>query len=222
MRRVPIRLRLALAFALAMGVVLAATGGFLYLELRASLDESIDESLDARMAELAPRVAEGDADIGAEQIDPDERFAQVFDLMGQVLGGTPQIGEDALLPDADALDRLSEGSTLRFALEDVPGISGPTRILAMPVDTPSGTRVLLVGASLEDRDETLREFQSSCFSSAPLRSSSQRSSATGLRQPRCVQSRRCERRRPRSRAPSPGGTCPFPARGTRFTGSGRP
>ena len=126
MRRVPIRLRLALAFALAMGVVLAATGAFLYLELRASLDESIDESLDARMSELAPRVAGGDADIGAERIDSDERFAQVFDLVGQVLGGTPRIGEDALLPDADALGRLRGGSTLRFALEDVPGISGPT------------------------------------------------------------------------------------------------
>jgi two-component system, OmpR family, sensor kinase len=158
MRRVPIRLRLALAFALAMGVVFAATGAFLYVELRASLDESIDESLDARMAELAPRVAEGDGDIGAEQIDSDEQFAQVLDLMGRVLGGTAQIGEDALLPDADALGRLSQGSTLRFALEDVPGVSGPTRILAMPVETPSGRRVLLVGTSLEDRNETLREF----------------------------------------------------------------
>jgi len=157
-RRLPIRLRLALAFALAMGVVLAATGAFLYVELRASLDESIDESLDARMAELAPGVAEGDADVDAGQIDSDERFAQVFDLMGQVLGGTPRIGEDALLPDGDALGRLSEGRILRFALEDVPGISGLTRILAMPVETSSGRRVLLVGASLEDRDETLREF----------------------------------------------------------------
>ena len=45
MSRLPIRVRLTLAFALAMAVVLAATGAFLYMRLQSSLDEAIDQGL---------------------------------------------------------------------------------------------------------------------------------------------------------------------------------
>ncbi len=161
MMRLPIRLRLTLAFALAMGVVLAATGVFLYLELRTSLDESIDESLEARVSEVAPRLALGGLIVGPGMgsglVDPDERFLQVLDLQGQVVDATPTV-EDGPLLAPDALARAAARRTTWLELAEVPGISGPTRILAMPVETPSGTRVLLVGASLEDRDETLRGF----------------------------------------------------------------
>jgi len=161
MRRIPIRLRLTLAFALAMGVVLAATGAFLYLELRASLDESIDESLEARASEVAPRLALGGLIVGPGMgsglVDPDERFLQVLDLRGRVVNATPTV-EDSPLLEKESLSRAAGRQTTWLELEEVPGISGPTRILAMPVETPSGTRVLLVGASLEDRDETLLGF----------------------------------------------------------------
>ncbi len=161
MRSIPIRLRLTLAFALAMGVVLAATGAFLYLELRTSLDESIDESLEARVSEVAPRLALGGLIVGPGMgsglVDPDERFLQVLDLRDRVVDATPTV-EDTPLLEQEALSRAAGRPTTWLELEEVPGISGPTRILAMPVETPSGTRVLLVGASLEDRDETLRGF----------------------------------------------------------------
>jgi len=161
MRRVPITLRLTLAFALAMGVVLAATGAFLYVELRTSLDESIDESLEARVSEVAPRLALGGLIVGPGMgsglVDPDERFLQVLDLRGRVVDATTTVEDEPLL-DREGLARVADRRAAWLELEDVPGISGPTRILAMPVETPSGTRVLLVGASLEDRDETLRGF----------------------------------------------------------------
>ena len=161
MRRIPIRLRLTLAFALAMGVVLAATGAFLYLELRTSLDESIDESLAARASEVAPRLGLGGLIVGPGMgsglVDPDERFLQVLDLRGRVVDATPTV-EDSPLLEREALSRAARRRTTWLELEEVPGISGTTRMLAMPVETPSGTRVLLVGASLEDRDETLRGF----------------------------------------------------------------
>ena len=161
MRRIPIRLRLTLAFALAMAVVLAATGVFLYLELRTSLDESIDESLEARVSEVAPRLALGGLIVGPGMgsglVDPDERFLQVLDLRGRVVDATPTVEDDPLL-EREALSRAARRRTTWLELEEVPGISGTTRMLAMPVETPSGTRVLLVGASLEDRDETLRGF----------------------------------------------------------------
>jgi len=152
---------LTLAFALAMGVVLAATGAFLYFELRSSLDESIDESLEARVSEVAPRLALGGLIVGPGMgsglVDPDERFLQVLDLQGRVVDATPTVEDEPLL-DEEGLARVAARGATWLELEEVPGISGPTSILAMPVETPSGTRMLLVGASLEDRDETLRGF----------------------------------------------------------------
>ncbi|MBA3375556.1 MAG: HAMP domain-containing protein [Actinobacteria bacterium] len=161
MRRIPIRLRLTLAFAVAMGVVLAATGAFLYVQLRTSLDEAIDESLEARVSEVAPRLALGGLIVGPGMgsglVDPDERFLQVLDLGGGVVDATPTV-EDGPLLEREALTRVAGRRTTWLELDEVPGISGSTRVLAMPVETPGGTRVLLVGASLEDRDETLRGF----------------------------------------------------------------
>ena len=161
MRSIPITLRLTLAFALAMGVVLAATGAFLYLELRTSLDESIDESLEARVSEVAPRLALGGLVVGLGMgsglVDPDERFLQVLDLRGRVVDATPSVEDTSLLERA-ALSRVAGRQTMWLELEKVPGIAGPTRILATRIDAPSETYVLLVGASLEDRDETLRGF----------------------------------------------------------------
>ena len=51
MSRMPIRVRLSLAFALAMAVVLAATGAFVYFRFESALDESVDESLSARLSD---------------------------------------------------------------------------------------------------------------------------------------------------------------------------
>jgi two-component system OmpR family sensor kinase len=161
MSRIPIRLRLTLAFTLALAIVLAATGAFLYLRLGSSLDEAIDEGLRARAAELAPRVARGDTrlgdDIGAGLLDPDERFVQVLDLEGRVVGGTAQVGDDGVLDQA-ALAQVSLSRAAWFEVDDVRGIAGRARVLATAVESSSGTVVLLVGASLEDRDETTHGF----------------------------------------------------------------
>ena len=59
MNRLPIRLRLSLIFALAMAVVLAGVGVFLYVNLRSALDEQIDDSLETRADDLAALAASG-------------------------------------------------------------------------------------------------------------------------------------------------------------------
>ena len=53
MSRVPIRLRLTAAFALAMAVVLAVAGLLLYQHLQSSLDRTLDLSLRARATDGA-------------------------------------------------------------------------------------------------------------------------------------------------------------------------
>ena len=52
MSKLPIRVRLTLTFVVAMAVVLAATGAFLYFRLQSSLDESIAETLEHRRSHL--------------------------------------------------------------------------------------------------------------------------------------------------------------------------
>jgi len=161
MSRIPIRLRLTLAFALAMAVVLGIVGGFLYLRLASSLDESVDEVLEARLLELGARVAEGgaDFDLGSSSglVDPDERFAQLVDGSGVVVDGTPQVAGVELLGPGQ-LEQARAGVLVRSQLDEVPGVAGRARLLATAVSTPDGARVLVVGASLEDRDETAGQF----------------------------------------------------------------
>ena len=151
MSRLPIRLRLTLAFALAMAFVLAATGAFLYLRLGSSLDEALEESLQARTIEVTPQVVLGES-VGAGG-DPDDRFVQVLDPTGHVVAGTLQPEEPLL--ESEALAEATQG-VQSFVIEEVRGIDGRVRVLATPVDTQNGTVVLLVGASLEDRDDAVR------------------------------------------------------------------
>jgi two-component system, OmpR family, sensor kinase len=133
----PIRQRLTLAFALAMAVVLAATGTLLYLGLRSSLDESIRDGLDTRIEDLAAGAAPGP--------NSDERLTEVH------RPGQP--GRSVLSPRE--LDRVRTGETLLVERGDVAGVEGRVRLLARSIDTPEGRRIPVVGTSLDDRDEAL-------------------------------------------------------------------
>jgi heavy metal sensor kinase len=155
--RVPIRARLGLAFALAMAVVLAAIGTFLYFRLSASLDETIDEGLQARAAEVATDIQSGNA-VGSGG-EPDERFTQVLDEAGQVVAasGSTELSSAPLLVPSSVRGVVATGSR-SFERADVPGVSGNARILVSPVQVDGGRRVVIVGASLDDRNETVRGF----------------------------------------------------------------
>jgi len=61
----PIRLRLTLVFALAMGAVLAGLGAFVYLSMRSDLTASVDSGLRSRAGDVAALVEHGD---GAEPV----------------------------------------------------------------------------------------------------------------------------------------------------------
>jgi len=149
MSRLPIRLRLALAFALAMAVVLAAVGAFLYVRLGSSLDEAIDEGLQARSAEVARQVRSGDRVTAGG--DPDERFVQVIDPRDEITDAT-SIRDTLLHPEMLAAAR---GDATWLVLDDVRGVDGRVRVLATPLETAEGRLVVVVGSSLENRDDAV-------------------------------------------------------------------
>ena len=156
MSRLPIRLRLTAAFAGAMVLVLAAAGLFVYLRLRADLDESVDAGLRSRAAAV---VASGHASAGAAG-DAEEGFAQLLGVDGRVLdmaGGARGSGLTAA--------ELERASREAIELERrVRGIEGSARVLA----GPAGRDVVVVGQSLDDRDETLAGVAASFALGGPI------------------------------------------------------
>ena len=76
-------------------------------------------------------------------------------------GGLP----DPALSGAEAR-RASQAAT--FLEQPVPGIEGTARILARPAAGPGGTAVVVVGASLEDRDEALSGLLASFAIGGPI------------------------------------------------------
>jgi signal transduction histidine kinase len=156
------------AFACAMVVVLAAAGLFVYLRMRAQLDESIDSGLRTRaddVAALVTRTGGGLSPLSGRPVDePEESLAQLLTSDGRVVGGTGGAGKPAL-PAGEAR-RASRGP---IVLERrVPGIEGTARLVAHPVSANGRSLVVVAGSSLADRDEALSSLIASFAIGMPL------------------------------------------------------
>jgi two-component system, OmpR family, sensor kinase len=171
--RLPIRIRVTLAFAAVMAVVLIAAGLFIYSEMEARLDESIDNGLRSRAGEAATLVQSEETGVAASEanrlIESDESFAQVLSPSGVVRDSTGQLGDQPVLSASDLERAASEPSTF-FELEQgvVPGIEGKVRLLATPVDTEKGEVIVVVGSSLGDRDEALTNLATLMLIGGPV------------------------------------------------------
>jgi signal transduction histidine kinase len=149
--RLPIRLRLALAFAVGMAVVLACLGTFLYVRLGTELLASIDLGLRSRAQIVEAGVADGSfTDQPNGLSDPDEAFAQVLNTSGAILESSPEVADAPLVGSEDL---HFKGPT--FVNRAVPGLEDPARLLVVPVD---GGRFVVVGATLSDRREALDQL----------------------------------------------------------------
>ena len=165
MKRVPLRLRVAASFAVAMAVVLAGTGIFLYARLGNDLARSLDENLRLRAQDLSALVREQRGsllgDSGGRFIERGESFAQLLDRRGTVLDATARLRQKPLLP-ASELRSLRGPRFLN--LPSIPGLDEPARLLASPL----GKRVLVVGATRENRAEALRSLRTTLLFALPV------------------------------------------------------
>ena len=111
MSRIPIRLRLALVFALAMAIVLAGAGWFAYSRVSSDLSRALDQDLRGRGQDLSALVAHGGSVQSTEGslIENGESFAEVVDSQGRVLDATRPIGVDLLTQSELAGDRCRVG-----------------------------------------------------------------------------------------------------------------
>jgi heavy metal sensor kinase len=170
-RRVPIRLRVAGAFALAMALVLAATSWFLYVRLGSHLALALDRELRLRAQDLTALVQDPRSSIASAGVsrfvEGGESYAQLLDKRGRVLQATSAaLGHRSLLSASELARARRE--TIYADPQSVPGLDEPSRLLATPVEQGGRRLVLLVGATRQDRAETLSSFRDELLIAGPI------------------------------------------------------
>jgi two-component system OmpR family sensor kinase len=141
-------------FAAGLAVLLIGVGLFVYARAGSDILDSVDAGLRSRAEILAADVrANGPqlANVGAQLIENDEAFAQLIGQSGTILQSSAIVGAAPML-DAATLSRVTKPTLFNGHVAKIDNI---TRILALPVQAPTGRLILLVGASLQDRRDQL-------------------------------------------------------------------
>jgi heavy metal sensor kinase len=161
--RLPIRIRLALVFSLAMALVFAGAGWFAYSRVAADLSRNLDQQLRGRAQDLSALVRRGGSlrATDGRLVERGEVFAQLLHDDGRVADATPPLG--ASLLDDDQLARARRGAIF-VNRSSVPGLDEPARMIAVPVQ--SG--VLVAGATRENRAETLSSMRRAFLIGGPI------------------------------------------------------
>jgi signal transduction histidine kinase len=167
---VPIRLRLAAAFTVAMAAVIAATGAFGYAHLSGDLSRAVNEELQQRAEDLSGALTAGGARLGArtgaQLVETGESFAQVLSPDAWVLDATSTVQGRALFTPDELRQIGSHGEFSDRA--DAPGLNEPVRLLALPMGYHGRPSVLVVGLTLENRAEALRSLRDWLLVGGPL------------------------------------------------------
>jgi heavy metal sensor kinase len=163
-RRLPIRLRLTIAFAGVLTVVLGASGVVLYTEFDRDLDEVIDRDLNARAADMAALVAEG-RDPQRTLAASGERLAQIYGPAGRLLASTAAFSGTRALTGAQVREAARE--RLRIDRTDTP--VGDARLRAVPASGGDGEPVVIVvGEPLARTDNSLDRLRELLLIAGPL------------------------------------------------------
>ena len=158
------------AFALAMTLLIAAMGLFVYERQESNLDEIVSTSLRSRSDDVAALVRSSDSSRsvvgGPRLVESDEGFIQILTANGRLLDGTTQNRVPSLRPDEAR--KAARGPVV---LErQVAGVDpdAPVRILARPARSQGRTLVVVTGASLADRNDTLSALSRSFLIGGPI------------------------------------------------------
>ena len=162
--RLPLRIRLTLVFSLAMALVLAGVGWFAYSRVAGDLTGALDQQLRGRAQDLSALVRHGGSlrATDGQLVESGESFAQVVTAEGRVVDATPPLGRRSLLDAAER--RRARDGELFVDRPSVPGLDEPARMLAVPV----GGRILVAGATRENRSETLSSVRDAFLIGGPI------------------------------------------------------
>jgi heavy metal sensor kinase len=166
--RLPIRLRLTLVFALTMAVVLLLAGWLVYARVSTNLDNALDEQLRSRAQDVSALVRR-DGSLKSTHgtlIERGETFAELLNMSGSVVDATNAVGRTPLLPPRELAHALR--GPVFIDRRSVPGLDEPARMLALPVQRGQSRLVLVVGATRQNRTETLLSLRNAFLIGGPL------------------------------------------------------
>lgn len=150
-------------------VVLAGTGVFVYLQFQHEAETTVDAGLSSRADELSAVVRQEATNLAGREahlVGKTDSFAEVLDPTGMVIDSSPVIGSVDLL-DPDQL-RAAAGAPTFVSRGPLPGLDGGARLLAVPVDTPAGKRIVVVGTSTQDTNETRTDLEQLLLIALPV------------------------------------------------------
>ena len=170
--RIPVRVRLALAFAIVMAVVLGATGLFLHVRLADGLDETLDNELRARLAAAAAVAGDDREELGVPGEDPlegddEDAYVQVLGAGGEVVAASAPAVAGRPLVGASRVAELRADPEASFDTE-VGAVDEELRVGAAATDDDEDAATVLVGLSLEERDEALAELRGLLLLGGPV------------------------------------------------------
>ncbi|MEP6979051.1 MAG: ATP-binding protein [Thermoleophilia bacterium] len=165
---VPLRIRLTLVFAIAMAIVLAGAGWFVYNRVASDLGGALDQELRSRAQDVSALVMHGGSLAGRRDslIEGGESFAELARRDGHVVEASRSLRGQPLLSAVD-LTRARRGPIF-LDRPSVPGLDEPARMLAVPVTRRGRRLTLVVGATGENRAETLRSLRAAFLVGGPL------------------------------------------------------
>jgi two-component system, OmpR family, sensor kinase len=147
---------MTLAFTIVMAILLTALGFYVYSRFQTELSEQIDQSLRSHGDDIASLVARKDLSRSTSLLGREESFAQVLTPSGGIYATTDQLANHPQLTPAEAA-RAAQASFL-VTRPHVRSIAGEARLLARPAHARGRTFVVVVAASLDDRNESLRNL----------------------------------------------------------------
>jgi two-component system, OmpR family, sensor kinase len=158
MSRLPIRWRLTLAFAVAMAVVLAVMGAFVYVRLGDALMTSIDQTLRSQAADAIVSARTGTSPLIDADVGGGTTLAQVVRPDGTLVRSSRSGLAPLALPTSPGEPRLS---STRLA-----GLRGEWRVYATH---PAGlAETIVVARSLEPRAESLDRLEHQLLWAIPI------------------------------------------------------
>jgi signal transduction histidine kinase len=155
-----VRVRVTLAFAGVMALVLAATGLFVYLRLESELDATINQGLRSRAGDVSALIGQADDGLsaagGLPLTEAGENLAQILDRGDRVVDATPAAQAAPLLTATER--RRALRATIVVERGRLAPEHEPARLLATPVHAQDRDLIVVVGAYLDDRRDALHSL----------------------------------------------------------------
>ncbi|MEA2233434.1 MAG: hypothetical protein QOD83_3250 [Solirubrobacteraceae bacterium] len=171
----PIRIKVTLAFAGVMAIVLTVIGFALFDQFRQHLDETFNHGLRARAGDISALIqSEPPSALSAKGrqnlVERGESFSQILDVDGSVESASHPMLRTAPLLTPSQIQRVDQGRTIIIERPNPFEINPPepARVLATPVTARGKRLVVVVAAGADDRNSHLSDLVNLLLIGGPI------------------------------------------------------